>query len=569
MKNKNLRVLIGMSWPYANGQLHIGHIASSLPADVIARYWRDMGAQVSLVSGADCFGTPILVASKQQGITPEEVARKYHKLQVADYTDLLFSFDNYTATMFTHHVEFAKNFHAEMYTGDKVFVKSVQQLYCPDCKQYLPDRYVEGICPYCGSRAKGDSCDHCGKMLEPEELKEPQCKLCGTVPEMRNTKQVYLRLKALQQSIQRNIDERGENWTGNAVSMTGKYLKEGLIDRAITRNISWGVDIPEIAKKMLGDLTDKKIYIWAENVLGYLSATKEVKANWEEFLLDSPAANTAAAGRNNKETARPIIERLHYYVHAKDNIPFHSVILPGLLLANEKYRWHLPDRIIASEYITLNGKKMSKSDGNYITARELIDGFDVDFIRYYFLRNVNDRHDANFAFADFVNTVNGELVDNFGNLVNRTLAFVKSKFNGGLPQNKIPAEIEKKIKAAVKTVRKNIELGYCNKALAVIMELVAFGNKHFNDCAPWLTLKTDMAAAEQTIAECVEIIRASCGLLKYFIPKSAERVLDWIAGRELGEIEILYKKLDLQEIENPAAPHAGGQNAAPRIGGKK
>jgi methionyl-tRNA synthetase len=551
MKNGNLRVLIGMSWPYANAQLHIGHIASSLPADVIARYWRDMGAQVSLVSGADCFGTPILVAGRQQGITPEEVASKYHKLQVADYTDLLFSFDNYTATMSPNHIEFAKNFHAEMYTGDKVFVKKVQQLYCPVCAQYLPDRYVEGICPYCGHHAKGDSCDRCGKMLEPEELKDPQCKLCGAVPEMRDTKQIYLRLSMLQTAIQKNIDERGKNWTKNAVGMAGKYIKEGLIDRAITRNISWGVDMPEIAKKMLGDLTDKKIYIWAENVLGYLSATKEVKANWREFLTDG-AAETGDRTVRRSSTKAPAANPtpLHYYVHAKDNIPFHSVILPGLLLANEKHRWHLPDRIIASEYIMLNGRKMSKSDGNFITARELIDGFDVDFIRYYFLRNVNDRHDVNFTFGDFVNTINGELVDNFGNLVNRTLAFVKSKFNGVLPQNKIPAEIEKKIRAAAKTVGKNIELGYCNKALALIMELVAFGNKHFNDRAPWLTLKTNRADAEQTIAECVEIIRVSCGLLKYFIPKSAERVLLWIKDKKLGEIEILYKKLDLDEIEN-------------------
>jgi methionyl-tRNA synthetase len=526
-----------MSWPYANGQLHIGHIASSLPADVIARYWRGTGAQVSFVSGADCFGTPILVASKQQNITPEAVADKYHKLQVADYTDLLFSFDNYTKTMSPHHIEFAKNFHAEMYAGGKTFVQTVQQLYCPACGQYLPDRYVEGICPHCGHHAKGDSCDHCGKMLEPEELKEPKCKLCGGTPEMRDTKQIYLRLSALQPAVQKNMDERGKCWTNNAVGMTGKYLKEGLIDRAITRNISWGVDIPETAKKLLGDLTDKKIYIWAENVLGYLSATKEVKENWAEFLLDGGDGPSGGAA----------VKRLHYYVHAKDNIPFHSVILPGLLLANEKHKWHLPDRIAASEYITLNGKKMSKSDGNYITARELIDGFDVDFIRYYFLRNVNDRHDANFALADFVKTVNGELVDNFGNLVNRTLTFIKSKFDGAIPQNAAEAEIAKTVKTAVRTAGKNIELGYCNKALAAIMELVAFGNKHFNDRAPWLTVKTDRAAAEQTIAECVEIIRASCGILQYFIPKSAEKVLDWIADKKLGGIEILYKKLELKE----------------------
>lgn len=530
MDNANLRVLIGMSWPYANGQLHIGHIASSLPADCLARYWRAQGAQVSFVSGADCFGTPILVAAKQQKTTPEQVADKYHKLQVADYTDLLFSFDNYTKTMSPHHIEFSKNFHAEMYAGDKTFVRSVQQLYCPACAQYLPDRYVEGTCPHCKNHAKGDSCDHCGAVLEPEELLEPKCKLCGATPEMRDTRQIYLKLSALQPAVQKNIDRNKDKWTNNAVGMTGKYLKAGLIDRAITRNISWGVDLPDIAKKLLGDTTDKKIYIWAENVLGYLSATKEVKPNWAEFLLDGTAA-------------KPAVERLHYYVHAKDNIPFHSVILPGLLLANEKHPWHLPDRIVASEYITLNGKKMSKSDGNYITARELIDRFDVDFIRYYFLRNVNDRHDANFAYPDFVNTVNGELVDNFGNLVNRTLTFIKNKFDGLIPQNKLPAGIAKVITETTRTANENIELGYCNRALAAVMELVAFGNKHFNDKMPWKDL------SKQTIAECTDIIRAAAEILKYFIPKSAEKVLRWTETEKLGEIEILFKKLDIKEIE--------------------
>jgi methionyl-tRNA synthetase len=545
MGKQNLRVLIGMSWPYANGQLHIGHIASSLPADVIARYWRDNNAQVSFVSGADCFGTPILVASKQQGIPPEEVAEKYYRSQVADYGDLLFSFDNYTKTMSPHHIEFVREFHAEMYTGDKISARSVQQLYCSKCRQYLPDRYVEGVCPHCRSHAKGDSCDHCGKMLEPEELIDPKCKLCGATPEMRDTKQIYLKLSALQSVIQKNADDKGAEWTNNAVGMTKKYLKEGLIDRAITRNISWGVDMPKNAEKILGDLTDKKIYIWAENVLGYLSATKECKPNWAEFLLDGETDMP-----NPKNVPNPKSVRLHYYVHAKDNIPFHSIILPGLLLSNQGHRWHLPDRIIASEYITLNGKKMSKSDGNYITARELIDGFDADYIRYYFLRNVNDKKDANFALADFVNTINGELVDNFGNLVNRTLTFIKSKFDGVIPQNTPNKTIAKLIETAVKKAGKSIELGYCNRALQTAMELVAFGNKYFNDKQPWAEIKTDRKGAEQTIAECTAIIRASCNLLKYFIPKSAERVLSWLDAEKLGEIEILYKKLELKETEN-------------------
>ncbi len=522
----NSKILIGLSWPYANGKLHIGHIASSLPADVIARYWRDNNADVSFVSGSDCFGTPILVAAKQEGTTPEEIANKYFESHKSDYLNLMFTHDNYTKTLAQNHLDFCRDFHSNMYDTDNVFVKEVTQLYCPNCKQYLPDRYVEGICPHCGKPAKGDSCDHCGKMLEPEELKDPKCKLCGSTPVLKDTKQIYLSLSKLQPQIEKNAADKSKDWTNNAIGMTQKYLKEGLIDRAITRNIKWGIDLPESANKMLGDTTDKKIYIWAENVLGYLSATKEIKPDWQEFLIDNTKSN-----------------KIHYYVHAKDNIPFHSIILPGLLLANNKEKWHLPDKIISSEYITMNGKKISKSSGNYITAEQLINNFDVDFIRYYLLRNISDKKDANFSFEDFVNTINGELIDNFGNLINRTLTFIKNKFDNQIPEMEPNKTITDQIKNTTNEVNKNIENGYCNKALLSAMELVAFGNKWFNDLAPWKTL------SKQTIAECVEIIRASCQCLKYFIPKSTIKVLDWIKTNELGEIGVLFKKLDLTEIK--------------------
>lgn len=525
-RNVNLKVLIGLSWPYANGNLHLGHLASSLPADVLARYYRDHGADVSFVSGSDCFGTPILVTAKKENITPSQVAEKYYQSHCRDFQDLGFSFDNYTCTMAPAHQQFATQFHAEMYDTDNIFVKSVPQLYCPHCQQYLPDRYVEGICPHCGKPAKGDSCDHCGKILEPEDLKEPKCKLCGNPPVLKDTKQIYLKLSQMQEQIAKNLADKQNDWTNNAVGMTHKYLNEGLVDRAITRNITWGVDLPANAQKLLGDTTDKKIYIWAENVLGYLSATQAVKANWQEFLLD-----------DNQTPKR------HYYVHAKDNIPFHSVILPGLLLANNKHHWHLPDRIISSEYLTMNGKKISKSAGNYITVRQMVENFDADFIRYYFLRNVNDKKDANFSFEDFVNTVNGELIDNFGNLVNRTLTFIKNKFGGQIPAMAENTTITAEIDRTTAEFDAQIQAGACSKALSTVMALVAFGNKWFNDHTPWISL------SKQTIAECVTIIHAATHMLQYFIPTAAGKVLSWLKTDTLGEISVLYKKLDLNQIK--------------------
>ena len=308
--------------------------------------------------------------------------------------------------------------------------------------------------------------------------------------------------------------------------MTNKYLNEGLVDRAITRNITWGVPLPENAKKLLGDITDKRVYIWAENVLGYLSATKAIKPDWEDFLLDDKKTN-----------------KRHYYVHAKDNIPFHSVILPGLLLAETHHRWHLPDYIISSEYLNMNGKKISKSSGNYITARQLIDNFDIDMIRYYFLRNTNDKKDANFSFEDFVYTVNGELIDNFGNLVNRTLSFIKNKFNGEIPVMRHNPTITQTIEHTLTEFNALIEAGACSKALATAMTLVAFGNKWFSDNTPWKTLDP------QVIAECVTVIRAATNMLKYFIPFGTAKVEKWLANKTLDEISVLYQKLDINEVK--------------------
>lgn len=518
--------MIGLSWPYANGHLHLGHLASSLPADALARYYRDHGADVSFVSGSDCFGTPILVTAKKENLTPEQVADKYNQSHRRDLTDLLFTFDNYTSTLNPQHQQFATDFHAALYRTNHVFTKSIPQLYCEHCQQYLPDRYVVGTCPHCHQPAKGDSCDHCGKMLEPEDLLEPQCQLCGATPVKRDTKQIYLRLSELQPAIAANLQAKQADWTNNAVGMTNKYLGEGLVDRAITRNITWGVPLPANAADLLGDITDKRVYIWAENVLGYLSATKAVKPDWEDFWLDSTPT-----------------EKRHYYVHAKDNIPFHSVILPGLLLAEDSHPWHLPDRIISSEYLNMNGQKISKSAGNYISARQLLDNFDVDMIRYYFLRNVNDKKDANFSFADFVNTVNGELIDNFGNLVNRTLAFIKNKFNGAVPNVTPRDAVTAAINETTTTFDQQMVAGACSKALSTVMTLVAFGNKWFNDHTPWKNLD------QATLAECVTIIKAAARMLQYFIPVGAGQVLAWLKTDQLGDIKVLYKKLDLKDIE--------------------
>ena len=508
------KILIGLSWPYANARLHIGHVASSLPADVLARFHRGIGNDVSFVSGSDCYGTPILVRARDEGTTPEKVAKKYHEFHAEDFRRLGFSFDNYTHTMTKAHLDFVKEFHAQMYDGKYVYEKTAPQLHCEACNQFLPDRYVFGICPHCDKQAKGDSCDFCSKILEPEDLKNPQCLLCKGTPKLKDQTQLYLKMSALQDKMQKFYDERKHTWTTNAAGLVGRYLKEGLRDRAITRSMEWGVPVPREG------WDDRRIYVWMENVLGYMSASKTKFATGD----------------------------MHYYVHAKDNIPFHAIILPAILMANEKKKYHLPDVIVSSEYITVNGEKISKSKGNQIDACALYEKFDVDMVRYYFLRTVSDKRDSNFTLQDFVNVVNGELVNNFGNLVNRTLSFAKTKLEDKRVMLVQDKEIKAKIREAKNEIHELLWQGQVSRALGRAMELVNFGNKYFDDCKPWLSIKTDVNTCAQNISEVIAIIIACTELLKPFIPFACEKVLTWLAGDKIGDIDILFKRLDIKEV---------------------
>ncbi|MCL2586660.1 MAG: methionine--tRNA ligase [Firmicutes bacterium] len=522
-------VLIGLSWPYANGRLHIGHAASSLPADALARYHRMIGNEVAFVSGSDCYGTPILVAAKSEGIAPTELSDKYHQYHTDDFNSLNFTFDNYTKTTTPTHGDFVRCFHRQMYDGKYVFEKTEPQLYCGTCVKYLPDRFVEGTCPHCKADAKGDSCDGCGKILEPEDLVDPKCKLCSGNPVARDTKQLYLALSKLEPEIRKFYDLHKDSWANNAIGLTGRYLKEGLHDRAITRNIEWGVGLPPEAKSKFNlsdeEFAEKKIYIWAENVLGYLSAAKEVSASFTE----TPSS-------------------LFYFVHAKDNIPFHSIILPGLLIAGGK---ELPQWImVSSEYVRLADNKMSKSTGNMITIKDLVCKYDPDMIRFYFLRNVNDRKDVNFTEEDFKAVINSELINGFGNLVNRTLSFINSKLDGKLD---IKSSGNKEI---FNEVGKLIHEGKTNKALAKIWEVVTAGNKLFDESAPWKSIKEDVKKCEKDLGEVVTIIANLARLLYPFIPTACEKIARWLGVAldkwepvqlkktiSLGEIAILWTRL--------------------------
>lgn len=529
-------ILVGGAWVYANGSLHIGHIAGLLPGDVLARYHRAIGDRVYFVSGSDCHGTPVALRAKQEGRTPREISDFYHEEFVQCFKRLGFSYDVYTKTSSDEHKSFVQEFHKKLYESEFVYEKETPQAYCENCSSFLADRFVLGKCPKCGKDTRGDQCDYCGAVLEPEHLAEPVCAICEKPVSFRKSKHLYIAITKLEREL-KDLADRHPDWRKNAIAFTNKYIEDGLRDRALTRDLEWGIQVPK------NGYENKTIYIWAENVLGYLSASK-VAAKEKGTDFD------ALWGEGSK----------HYYVHGKDNIPFHTIILPALLLANDR-RWHLPDQIIASEYQTLEGRKISTSQNYAIWVKDLLENYEADSIRYFFLANGPEKKDADFSWREFVNSHNGELLGAYGNFVNRSLAFIHKYYGGIVPEGKETPTIDKQIDTLFTSVGRLIESGAFKEAIERIFDFVRFSNKFFDTEQPWITRTADPASCQGTLFQCVQIIANLAVLLYPFLPFSSEKICGWFgignrwqkqsvpAGYALPEIEILFQRIEKKVIE--------------------
>lgn len=529
-------ILIGGAWPYANGSLHIGHIAGLLPGDILARYHRAIGDNVYFVSGSDCHGTPVAIRAKQENRTPQEISDFYHEEFVECFKKLGFSYDVYTKTSSDAHKNFVREFHRKLYDSPYVYEKEVPQAYCRNCDTFLADRFVSGKCPKCGKDTRGDQCDACGTVLEPETLIEPICTVCGRPVSFKNSKHLYIAITKLQPELKTLVDSHPE-WRKNAIAFTNRYIDDGLRDRALTRDLEWGIKVPKDGYE------NKTIYIWAENVLGYLSASKVAaeKGNTDFYEL---------WGKDAK----------HYYVHGKDNIPFHTIILPSLLLGNGK-GWHLPDQIVSSEYLTLEGRKISTSQNYAIWVKELLDNYEADSIRYFFIANGPEKKDADFSWREYVHSHNGELLGAYGNFVNRSLAFISKYCNGIVPNGIDNPDLNIQIDEIFISVGKQIENGNFRDAIDEIFDFVRNANKFFDTEQPWITRNTDKTACDNTLYQCVQIIANLAVLLSPFLPFSSEKVLKWLnisnkwerklisAGYALPKIEILFQRIDKKVIE--------------------
>ncbi|MEN3038790.1 MAG: methionine--tRNA ligase [Candidatus Kryptonium sp.] len=557
--NKNFkRILVTAALPYANGPIHLGHLAGAyLPADIYVRYQRLKGRDVIYICGSDEHGVPITITAEKEGITPQQVVDKYHYMNKESFERFGMSFDNYSRTSLQIHHQTAQEFFLELYNKGILKEKTTKQLYCEKDKMFLADRYVEGICPVCGSAgARGDQCEKCGSWLEQTDLIEPKCKICGSTPVIRDTSHWYLPLGDFQKRLEEWMSTKTD-WKENVKQYVYSWFKEGLQDRAVTRDLHWGVKVP------IQGVEGKVIYVWFDALLGYISATKE----WSQKI-----------GQPEKwrEYWQSHDTRLIHFI-GKDNIVFHCIVFPAMLMAWNEGRseeiYVLPDNVPANEFLNLEGKKLSTSRNYAVWLNEYLEKFEPDPLRYALASILPETKDTDFSWKEFQARNNNELADILGNFVNRTLTFVKKNFGNRVPERFDLEEIDKELIAKLKEYTNKIAENYENfrirDGVFETMNLARFANKYFNDTEPWRMIKENPNRASTSINLCLQVVRSLAILFEPVLPFSSRKIWNMLnlkddivkvgwdsagelmleAGHELGEPKILFRKIEDAEID--------------------
>jgi len=542
------------AWPYVSGIPHLGNmIGSVLSADVFARYLRLKGDDLVFVSGSDCHGTPIEVEALKRGIKPEDLALEMHS-KVSELFKLWeISYDNYTLTYNPHHYEFVQEFFRKIYDNGYIFTKEEELTYCPKDEKFLPDRFVEGECPYCHTPgARGDQCDACGKPLEPTQLIDPYCVICGTTPITKKTEHWYLDFPKFQEKL---IDfiKNNDVIPDNARSWSLSFLEEGLKPRAITRDLAWGIPAP------FPEAEEKVIYVWFEAVLGYVSATKE----WAEKIIKNP--------EKWKDYWFDEKTRTLFFI-GKDNIVFHSVMWPAMLMGYGDLI--LPYDVPSNEFLMIEGKKLSTSGNWAVWVPDYLERYDPDPLRYILSIIMPETSDTNFSWSEFVRRNNDELVATYGNLVNRVLTLTYRNYEGCVPQ---PGELNEQsrylMKNADDTLEKVDKLLYgCHfrEALRTVMSLAQETNRYLDDKAPWKVIKEDRLTAGTSLYVALSVISYLKTIMYPFLPFSSQKVHEYLGfegdikdsgwkhqelnpGQKLQEPKPLFKKLDTSVIDEETA----------------
>ncbi len=551
-----MRILVTSALPYANGDIHLGHLAGCyLPADIYVRYQKSKKRDCIHICGTDEHGVPIIIAALQKNISPKEVVDHYHERIKKAFFDFGIIFDNFSRTSLSLHHKISQNFFLKIYEKGYIYKKKVKQFYCENCQLFLADRYIYGTCSYCQNpNARGDQCEVCGRWLEPEELITPKCKICNNPPVMRETFHYYFALSKFKEQLANWLSTK-ENWKDNVRKFSLGLINQGLVDRAITRDLPWGVKVP------LREAQNKVLYVWFDAPIGYISSTVEwaEKNNkidlWKEYWLSS-------------ET------KLIHFI-GKDNIVFHAIVWPAMLMAHGDYI--LPYDIPANEFLNLEGKKFSTSENWAVWLPEYLKEFPPDFLRYALATILPETSDVDFTWKDFQIKVNNELANILGNFVNRVLLFIKRSLKNKIPENwELDNEVLHTIKEVKEKTESFLEKFEIKNGLKELMKLPAYGNRYFDHKAPFKTLKTDLKECQRTIANCLLLIKSMEILFRPYLPFSCEKIrkflniekFEWDDVLEkdflfkkpiLGEIEILFDKIPDEKIELQLKKLKGGK----------
>ena len=525
MKNKPKNILVCVAWPYVNGPPHLGHIAGmSIPADIFARYNRLIGNNVAMVSGSDMHGTPVTLLANDLGVTPQEISKKYHDIWSKSLKEMNFQYDLYTHTHTENHMKIVKDIFQILLEKKLLEIREQLMPFSVTENIFLSDRLVEGECPNGDNdKARGDQCDVCGRTLDPTDLGNIRSKRDGSIPEFRKTSHFFLRLSKLENEIRDWLQSK-KDWRQNVKNQSLSFINEGLKDRAITRDLSWGVDIP------VDGWEEKKIYVWFEAVLGYLSATVELFKNtknpemWKEFWEDQ-----------NSES---------YYFQGKDNIPFHAIILPAILLGVENK--NLPTEVVANEYLNFSGKEFSKSRNWAVWLPDFLEKYSPDSLRYYLTSIMPETSDSDFTWEGYVSSNNNELVANLGNFIHRILTMSHKNFDGKIPKFESESESTKEIiercNNAIKEVGTSISKRRFREALNNLMALSKFGNQFLDKNEPWKKMKENKNEAGEILGQSIIIINAISCILEPFLPESSQKLQKILFGETINEWKLILPK---------------------------
>ncbi len=543
--SKFKRNLITTALPYANGPVHIGHLAGVyVPADIYVRYLRKKGEDVAFIGGSDEHGVPITIKAQKEGVTPQDIVDRYHKIIKDSFEELGISFDIYSRTSSKTHHELSSAFFKKLYDEGKFIEKTSMQFYDEKAGQFLADRYIVGKCPHCGNeRAYGDQCEACGTSLNATDLIDPVSAITGNKPELKETKHWYLPLDQYEGWLKEWILEEHKEWKPNVYGQCKSWLDNGLQPRAVTRDLDWGVPVP------IEGAEGKVLYVWFDAPIGYISATKDLTPEWEKYWKD------------------PETRMIHFI--GKDNIVFHCIIFPAMLKADGSYI--LPDNVPANEFLNLEGDKISTSRNWAVWLHEYLVEFPgkQDVLRYVLTANAPETKDNDFTWKDFQTRNNSELVAIYGNFINRTLVLTQKYFANRVPERGELTDYDKEVLAEipqiVERVEKSLETFHFRDALKEAMNLARLGNKYLADTEPWNVIKTDEGRVKTILNICLQISANLSTLMEPFMPFSSQKlrefmnidVIDWgkmgdgviPAGHELGEAGLLFEKIEDATIQ--------------------